>query len=55
MRVGTASDVATLLKLRKETVYRMAQTGELPSLRRLGPRLRFDLDAIEAWMQRGQS
>ena len=51
MRVGTAKQVAELLQVRVETVYSMAQSGELPTLRRIGPRLRFDLDAVEAWMR----
>lgn len=55
MRVGTARDVADLLKIRVETVYQLAQTGELPTLRRIGPRLRFDLDAIEAWLRQEAS
>lgn len=53
MRVGTAQDVAKLLHVRVETVYAMAQRGELPQLRRVGVRLRFDLDEIEAWMREG--
>lgn len=53
MRIGTAADVAALLQVRVETVYAMAQRGELPELRRIGPRLRFDLDAIEQWMREG--
>lgn len=51
MRIGTAQDVAKLIKVRPEKVYAMAQTGEIPTLRKIGPRLRFDLDAIEKWMQ----
>lgn len=53
VRTGTAKDVAALLKVRVETVYQMAQAGEIPSLRRIGPRLRFDLDEIERWMREG--
>lgn len=40
-----------MLAVHINTVYRMAQTGELPTLHRIGPRLRFDLDAIEAWLR----
>jgi excisionase family DNA binding protein len=55
MKVGTPKEVAALLGVHINTVYRMAQTGELPTLRRVGPQLRFDLDAIEAWLKAGQS
>lgn len=51
MTIGTAKDVAAMLKVRVETVYQMAQAGELPTLRRIGPRLRFDLDEVERWMR----
>lgn len=53
MRIGTAQDVAALLQVRVETVYAMAQRGDLPVLRRIGPRLRFDLDAVEDFMRAG--
>lgn len=55
LRVGTAQDVAELLHVSVDQVYRLAQTGELPTLRRIGPRLRFDLDAVEAWMRQEAS
>jgi excisionase family DNA binding protein len=55
VRVGTPQDVADLLRVHVNTVYRYAQEGKLPTLRKIGPRLRFDLDAVEAWMKRGQS
>jgi excisionase family DNA binding protein len=54
MRIGTPKEVATLLGVHINTVYALAQKGEIPTLRRIGPRLRFDLDQIESWM-RGQS
>jgi excisionase family DNA binding protein len=51
MRVGKASDVAQLLRVNIDTVYTMAQKGELPQLRRIGPELRFDLDEVEKWLR----
>lgn len=51
MRVGKASEVAALLRVHVDQVYAMAQAGELPQLRRVGPELRFDLDEIEAWLR----
>ena len=55
MTVGTAKDVAALLKVSVDKVYELAQQGELPTLRRIGPRLRFDLDEVERWMRGAQS
>jgi excisionase family DNA binding protein len=58
MRVGTAQDVAELLHVSIDKVYELAQQGPddggLPSLRRIGPRLRFDLDDVEQWMRSEQ-
>jgi len=51
MRVGKAKDAAELLGVHVNRVYEMAQTGEIPSLRRVGPELRFDMDALEAWLR----
>jgi excisionase family DNA binding protein len=55
MRVGTARDVADLLRVSVDKVYELAQKGPddggLPSLRSIGPRLRFDLDEVEQWMR----
>lgn len=51
VRVATANEVAELLRVSPATVYRMAQAGELPTLSRVGPLLRFDLDAVEAWLR----
>jgi excisionase family DNA binding protein len=53
VRVGTAKDVAALIGASLNKVYELAQTGELPTLRRIGPRLRFDLDQVEQWMREG--
>lgn len=47
MRVATAQDVAEMLQVSTDTVYRLAARGELPSFR-IGVALRFDLDRLEA-------
>ena len=44
----TAAYVAHRLGVTKETVYDMAQRGQIPVAFRLGPRLRFDIDEVEA-------
>lgn len=46
LRVATVKEVAELLKVSEWVIYRMAQTGEIPVLFHVGPRLRFDLDAV---------
>jgi excisionase family DNA binding protein len=52
MRVGTVQEVADLLKVKPKYVYENAGRPDgIPTLRRLGPRLRFDLDEVERWMQ----
>jgi excisionase family DNA binding protein len=55
VRVGKASEVAKLIDVHIDKVYEMAQKGEIPSLRRVGPELRFDLDEIERWMREEDS
>ena len=44
----TAEEVAEMLRVSKNSVYRLAQTGELPSYR-VGRKLRFTLRGIEAY------
>lgn len=53
LRVGTADDVAALLRIHRNRVYQMVQRGELPTLRRIGGALRFDMDEIERWLRAG--
>jgi excisionase family DNA binding protein len=51
MRVGKVRDVTALLLCSDDTVYELAANGELPTLRRVGSQLRFDLDQVEAWLR----
>ena len=51
MRVGTVRDVMSLLLCSDDTVYDLAASGELPTLRRIGSHLRFDLDQVEDWLR----
>ena len=46
----TAEEVAEMLRVSKNSVYRLAQSGELPSYR-VGRKLRFALRDIEAYTQ----
>lgn len=45
-----AKDVATFLKVSRSWVYERAQKGELPC-RRIGALLRFEPEAIRAWVR----
>lgn len=48
--LGTPKDVAALLNVSIDTVYRMAQKNEIPGqARRVGAQLRFDMTIVEAW------
>lgn len=52
-----ASEVAALLRVSRATAYRMATTGQLPSMR-LGKRIIFSREHLKAWIdksQRGES
>src|SRR5574341_174349 len=50
-RMLTAAEVASYLRLHVMTVYRMAQLGELPSLR-IGQQWRFQRDHIDGWLRK---
>lgn len=49
LRAGTVADVAAMLAVSESTIYRMVQRGEIPTLRRIGPLVRFDLNEVERW------
>jgi excisionase family DNA binding protein len=57
LRVGTARDAAKFLKISVDRVYDLAQLGPdnggIPSLRRVGSRLRFDMDELARWLRDG--
>jgi excisionase family DNA binding protein len=46
----TIEEVAAYLKVSKETVYKMAQRGEVPALK-VGTQWRFERSAIEEWLR----
>jgi excisionase family DNA binding protein len=46
-------DVAAFLRIGRNSVYRMAQSGALPS-RRVGARIRFVPEEIRAWVARSR-
>jgi excisionase family DNA binding protein len=43
-------EVAQLIRVSRKAVYTMAERGETPGITKLGRRLRFRRDAIEAWL-----
>jgi excisionase family DNA binding protein len=45
-----ASEVAELLSVDKRTAYRWAWEGRIPSVRLSDKVLRFDREAVEAWI-----
>ena len=45
-----ADEVATILRVSRKAVYTMAERGEIPGVTKLGRRLRFRRDALEAWL-----
>ena len=51
MKPGTAKDVAALTGLSVNKVYELVQKGEIPVLRRVDSRVRFDLEEVEAWIR----
>ena len=53
MRVATPQEVAEMLRVSPDTVYRLAAKGELPSFR-VGVALRFDLDELEPFLKQRQ-
>lgn len=52
-RIGDVPDVARLLKMKPSTVYTFAREKRLPGVLRIGNRVRFDLDKLEAWLDNG--
>lgn len=52
MKTLTAHEVARLLRVRVETVYRYAREGSIP-VARVGGRWRFDEARLRAWLDNG--
>lgn len=45
-----AEEVATILRVSRKAVYTMAERGEIPGVTKLGRRIRFRRDVLEAWI-----
>ena len=50
-----AQEVAERLSLPKARVYTLAREGRIPGVLRLGSQIRFDPQALEAWIRNGGS
>lgn len=47
-----AEEVAGLLRVTRKAVYSMVDRGELPGVTKIGRRVRFQRDALLAWLNR---
>lgn len=52
-RLGTAKEVAGILGMPLTTLYDHARGGGIPGTVRIGTRVRFDLDKLDAWLDAG--
>lgn len=48
----TVEEVAPMLKMSRQALYEAVRRGFVPAMR-IGRRIRFDLDALETWRERG--
>lgn len=46
----TIDEVASYLKISKETVYKMAQRGDIPAIK-VGTQWRFESSAVDVWLR----
>lgn len=46
----TIEELAAQLKLSRETIYKMAQKGQIPAIK-IGSQWRFDSEEIEIWLK----
>lgn len=51
LRLLTINDVAELLAISRDSVYRLVRAGKLPSLR-VGARIRFRATEVDAYLER---
>ncbi len=52
-RLGTIQDLQQLLPLARNTIYDSARLGKLPGVVKVGRRVLFDMDVVEAWLDAG--
>jgi excisionase family DNA binding protein len=47
----TARELASLLKVSPKTIYRLAWSGDLPAIKISRKCIRFDLQAVQHWLE----
>ena len=52
-RVLTPGELATMLRVRRRSVYEAISRGDIPGVRRIGRKVRIDCDSVLAWMADG--
>lgn len=52
--VLTVDELASLLRVNRDTAYRAVRAGEIPGVRRIGKTIRISRDAVLEWL-RGES
>lgn len=50
----TVKEVASMLRVSQQTLYKMIEQGEIPALR-IGTQWRFERERVVAWIQQGGS
>lgn len=49
----TATELQQMIPIKRSTLYDLAQKGRIPGLVRVGSRVYFDLEKVEAWLKAG--
>jgi predicted DNA-binding transcriptional regulator AlpA len=52
-RLGTIDDLRAVIPLARNSLYDAARLGKLPGVVKVGRRVLFDLDVIDAWLDAG--
>jgi hypothetical protein len=52
-RLGTIDDLRELIPLARNSLYDAARYGRMPGVVRVGRRVLFDLDVVDAWIDAG--
>ena len=52
-RLGTIDDLREIIPLARNSLYDAARYGRMPGVVRVGRRVLFDLDVVDAWIASG--
>jgi predicted DNA-binding transcriptional regulator AlpA len=52
-RLGTIDDLREIIPLARNSLYDAARYGRMPGVVRVGRRVLFDLDVVDAWIANG--